>query len=395
MFRIRKNSRFMRTATLGTAAALIALSGCISVAGQSSAATKPKSKAVSGLPKVIKIDAISDLTGAAGLYGQAEEKGWNLAVKAINNSKLLGKSKIVLSVQDDTSSTTVAASLASAAVPQHYAVVICAPASANAVVEAPIFTAAGQVTVFNQAGSSGVLISPWMFRLTPTAANQYPAALKYLQSKGVTSVADIYLNDNPTLTGVDQVISTDASMYGLTDLGHVGISSTTTDVTSAVTSLLALNPGAVSILINGAAAASVVSQLRQDGYTGTIIAYSSIGVGVLAPLGAAANGVVWPSDWINPGTSTISQNFANAFQAAYGAPATNFSAESYDSMFFIADALKLANSVTESKIRAAMNSVGAKGFNGVLGNNIQVINGQEQVTAHLEVWVNGGAVPLS
>jgi len=359
----------------------------------SSSAAAAKKK-VTGLPKVIKIHAISDLTGAAALYGQAELKGWDLAVKQINSSGLLGKSKIDFSTSDDTSSSTVAAGLASQAVNGKYAVVISAPASANAVVEAPIFSKAHQVTVFNQAGSSGVLISPYMFRLTPTAANQYPAALQYLQSQNVKSVADIYLDDNPTLTGVDAVVASDASTYGLTDVGHVGITSTTTDVTSAVTTILGFKPGAVAILLNGAAAASVVSQLRADGFTGQIIAYSSIGVGVLSGLGASANGVVWPSDWIAPGTTATSIKFAASFQKAYGVTATNYSAESFDSMYFIAYALKLAGTTNQVKLKNAMTTVGEKGFNGVLSNGIKVIDGQEIASARLAVWVNGAAAIL-
>ena len=198
----------------------------------------------------------------------------------MNNSGTLGSSKIVLSSEDTQSSPTQGASLASQAVAaKKYTVVMYGPSSALAIGMAPIFSRAKQNAVFIQAGSAGIVDGPTIFRLTPTLSTFYPLALKYLQGKGVKSLADIYLNDNPTYTGIDKLLGTDASTYGYAHTGSVSVTTTQTDVSAAVSKLAGMKTDAVAVLMNGAPAATVVGELRQQGYKGTIIAAPNIGAG--------------------------------------------------------------------------------------------------------------------
>jgi len=54
---------------------------------------------------------------------------------------------------------------------------------------APILGRANQPTIFTQAGSSGVLVSKYIFRMTPLQTTQFPLTLKWLKSKGVKTVS--------------------------------------------------------------------------------------------------------------------------------------------------------------------------------------------------------------
>jgi branched-chain amino acid transport system substrate-binding protein len=365
-------------------------SGSSTAAGGSSASSSAK------LSSQIQILGISDLSGANAIVGQSELDGWKLAVKAVNSSGTLGSSKIVLSSEDTQSSPTQAASLASQAVAKKYTVVMYGPSSALAVGMAPIFSRAKQNAVFIQAGSAGIVIGPTIFRLTPTLDTFYPLALKYLQGKGVKTLADIYLNDNPTYTGIDKLLGSDASAYGYTHTGSVGVATTQTNVSAAVSKLAGMKTDAVAVLMNGAPAAAVVGQLRQQGYKGTIIAAPNIGAGdVLAADGKAANGVIWPTDWAATSTVSTSKTFVSAYQSAYGKAPDNYAAEAYDSVFFIANALKNADSVSSASVTQAMASLGSTGFNGVLGDNLKLSSNSEIAPGQLVQWQNGSIVPVS
>jgi branched-chain amino acid transport system substrate-binding protein len=260
---------------------------------------------------------------------------------------------------------------------------------------APIFARANQNAVFVQAGSDGVVVGPTIFRLTPVMATYYPLALKYLQSKGVKSLADIYLNDNPTYTGIDKLLSDSASKYGYSYAGNVGVATTQTDVSAAVSKLIGMNTDAVSVLMNGAPAASVVGQLRQHGYKGTIIAAPNIGANnVLAAVGDAGNGVVWSTDWASTSTVKASQDFVDAYQKKYGKAPDVYAAEAFDSAFFIANAIKKAGSADQAAVAKAMTQLGQDGFSGVLGGGLKLQDGSEVAPGQLVQWQNGQIVAV-
>src|SRR6185437_4773949 len=116
----------------------------------------------SSLPSTIKIYSIQDASGAAGVVGQDDEKGINLAIKQINATHLLGNSTISITYGDSATTPTQAANLATQAAVAKYPVVIGPPSSATAIAVAPIMARANLPTVFTQAGGPGTLVSKYM-----------------------------------------------------------------------------------------------------------------------------------------------------------------------------------------------------------------------------------------
>ena len=347
------------------------------------------------LPATITIHALSDLTGANAAVGQSHLNGWKLAVDAVNSSGLLGSSKLQLSNADTQSNATQAASLASQAVQGKYAAVLYGPSSALAVAMAPIFDRAKQVAIFVQAGSSGITIGPSIFRLTPTLNTFYPLSLQYLQKQNAKSIATIFLNDNPTYTQVDQLVKSSASQYGMTYADGVGVATTQTNVSTQVSKLAGYKTDAVAVLMNGAPAASVVGQLRQQGYPGKIIAAPNIGANnVLGAVGAAGNGVVWATDWASTSTVSASKSFVDAYQKAYNKAPDNYAAEAYDSIFFLAQGLKGGATVDQAALTAALAKVGTDGFGGVLGEKLTLKDNSEVSPGTLVQWQNGAIVAV-
>jgi len=75
--------------------------------------------------------------------------------------------------------------------------------------------------------------------------------------------------------------------------------------------------------------------------------------------------------------------------------ATDWAAEAYTAMMYIARAMKSAGSVAPAALDKAMIALGKKGYQGVLGQNITVVKGQQMAKPVLVQWETGKAVPMA
>jgi branched-chain amino acid transport system substrate-binding protein len=394
----RWRPRFGAVAASSLPLLLVACSSTKSAAPPTTGAgtgTSPSSAAqTSSLPSTIKIYATEDLTGPAAFAGNPTANGLKLAVSQINSSGMLGASKIDLTIADSKTSPTVGASLADGTIGQGYAAVIGDISSSVAVAQAPIFARNSQATVFTQAGSAGVLVGPTIFRMTPLQTDIYTPVLSYLQKTGIKTIALVYNSDFPTIVQIAQLIQQQAATYGLKVVGTTTTLTTQTDISGAISKLQGFGAQADGILLTGPPNASAVTQLSQNGSKALLFGQEGA-IASLAAAGNAANGFVMDSDWSYPGTTTASSTFDSAYQAAYGIQPVPFSAEGYDAMTFIAQALKAAGSTSSSKVAAAMRQVGSQGFSGLLSNKITIKAGQEQSPGLLVQWENGAFHILS
>jgi branched-chain amino acid transport system substrate-binding protein len=373
----------MITATLGTALATVLAGG---VSSQPAGAS---------LPSTVTLYDLQDASGAAGAVGVADENGMKLAVEKINSEHLLGSTKLAVTYADDATSPTTSASLATGAISAHYPIVIGPPSSSVAIADAPIFARAGQPTIFTQAGGPGTVLNKDIFRLTPLQTDRIPAAFGWLESQKVKTVAVLQDSDFPTEVALANETKADGPKYGFKVTATDSILAAQSDIASEVSKLVSSGAQAVALDVLVTQNATAATELRQGGFKGQIIAEDGAGGGALKGAGAAANGIVWASDWV-PGapTGATSDAFTKAYTAAYGIAPNDWAAESYDAGFYAARALKAAGSTTPAAVDSALIAEGKKGYDGVLGQ-AKVVNGQEQAKADLVQWENGAAVSLA
>ena len=367
----------------GTIAALL-LAAC-----SSSASNTNSSSSSSSLPKTIKLVNIDGLTGAGAAYATYIKQGMELAVDDINSSHYLPHSSLSMTFEDSTGSPSTAASLANQAVGK-YTVVFGPNDSGSAVAVAPILARNNVPTVFTQAGSPGVLIAKNIVRLTPLQTSYVPKTLQYLASTKAKSLAVIYDSDYPTLMDEANDMKNLASRYNYKYVGSAAVLSTTSDISSAVSKLLSFHPAAIGVLLVGAQNSSLGSLLSQANFHGPVISAEGALAGLLGSKNSEANGWTWTADWNPPGTNQKSKIFTSQFEAKFHATPTLWSAEAYDAVYYAAAALKAANSTVAAKVDAALATVGANGFNGILGSDLVVRNGQEYSNGFLVRWENGG-----
>src|SRR6185437_12784706 len=208
--------------------------------------------------------------------------------------------------------------------------------------------------------------------------------------------ADIYDSTYPTLADLGKKAQADGPKYGFKVTNMTAVLATQSDISSAVTKVLSSHPDAIDLDLAGTQNATAATEIKQGGFTGPIICEDGCGAGSLNGAGAAANGIVWASDWTAGAPfGPVSDTFTKQYKAAYAATPYNFAAEAYTTTYFIARALKAAGTTTAAKVDQAMIAEGKKGYEGVLGQHVTVVKGQMEAAPVLVQWQNGKAVAMA
>ena len=323
-----------------------------------------------GLPPTIKILSTRALTGPVSFAGINAQKGIDLAVEEIGADGLLGGSTLAVETKDVAASTQEAASFASQAIADPSYVAILGPeASAQAAAVSPIAQSAGMPVVYVQAGSDGVLVGDYTFRVTPPAESYFGATGSLLEERGVATASVLFNSGNPTLAELGETtVPALAAEHGITVTGSVGVEVTAQDFTTAASQIAAQAPDAAFLLLTGPQNPVAITQLRQAGFTGEILGMSSMGAGNLAPAGQQAAGAVWPTNFTASQTAPSSQEFVRAYQAKYGGELpNNYAAEAYDAVWFLARGIAQANSSDRAAVRQGLDAIAREGFAGAQG----------------------------
>jgi branched-chain amino acid transport system substrate-binding protein len=383
-----RGRRRLALRSMVAAGALITLAACSSGSsgGSSGAATGGDT---SNLPATIKVVSTNPTTGVVAFAGNAANKGYDLAVKEINEQKFLGNSTIQLEKADTKSTAATAAQVATTAIGDKSVAALFGSVSSNeAVAQSPLAQKAGVPIIYTQAGSDGVVIGDYTYRATPLMREYYPIIKKFIQEKGYKSVGIIYTQATPTLQNIGgQTLPAIAKELGMTVTGSIGVQGTTQDYAAPISQILGGKPDVVSILLVGAQNPTAMKQLRQAGYTGDVLGNSGASAGNLKPAGADGAGMVWPVDFNYQQTAASSKKFVAAYKAANGGEdPLNYAAEAYDAAWFLAKSIKQAGSADRAKIKDAMAVVAKEKFDGALGSGLTWVDQDLQVPGVVVRW---------
>jgi branched-chain amino acid transport system substrate-binding protein len=347
--------------------AMVALSACGGSSSEATGSTGTNASSSCTLPNTVKVAAIQELTGPAAFAGLSAQKGVQLAVKEVNTNGLLGKSKLVVDYSDTAGNAQTAASQATAAISKKEYVAAFGPVSSGtAIAIAPVAERGKLPIVFSQAGSDGVVIGDYTFRITPPMASYYPKVGSYITKQGVKKISVIYTSDFPTLNGIATKTLPDmAKQLGFTIASSTGVPIATQDFSAPISKALKAKPDMVAILLVGAQNPTAMKQLRQAGFSGPVIGNSGAGAGNLAPAGKDGAGMTWPATFNYAETDASAQKFVAAYKAAYNEEPLNYAAEAYDGANWLANAIKTG--CDRAGIKDALKGIAAKGFTGALG----------------------------
>lgn len=208
----------------------------------------------------------------------------------------------------------------------------------------------------------------YTFRATAPMETYYTAGDKWLADNGFDRVSLIYNGTLPTYAAlVKDVIEPDQRKYGFSIDQTVEVQSTTQDFTSQAQRIAAAAPKAVTMLLTAPQSVTFMKQLRQTGYAGQVLGSTNQSAGMIAPAGAAAEGLVYPVDFSAAMDTPESKAFVDAFTAKYGQAPDPYAAEGFDAMWWIARGIKTSNDSSREGIRDGLAKVAAQGFTGAMG----------------------------
>lgn len=344
------------------------------------------------LPDVIKIAGIEPETGPAAFAGLSAEKGYELAIKEINEQKFLGdNTTLEVSFTDTKGEIPTAASAVSTAIAdQSVSAAFGSVSSQEAVAQSPLAQQAGLPIIYTQAGSEGVVIGDATYRATPLMSSYYPALQDFVDENGWETVGVIYA-PTPTL---EEVAKKSIPALGLDVVAEVGTTPTTQDFSPAIRQILDADPDVVSLLLVGAANPTAMTQLRQAGYDGPVLGNAGASAGNLAPAGPDGAGMVWAADFHPAQEVESSQAFVEAYNAEYDEDPLNYAAEGYDAAWFLARAIKEAGSAERADIIEGMAAVADEPWTGALGEDLTWKDGTIQVEGVAVEWTGTESVLL-
>jgi branched-chain amino acid transport system substrate-binding protein len=373
-----------RRAVVALSAAGLLLSVAACGGGDSDSGGGGSASEGGSLPDTIKIAGIEPETGPAAFAGLSAEKGYELAIKEINEQKFLGDNTTLEVSFTDTKGEipTAASALSSAIADQTVSAAFGSVSSQEAVAQSPLAQNAGLPIIYTQAGSEGVVIGDYTYRATPLMSSYYPVLEDYVKENGWKTVGVIYTS-TPTLVEVGEKSIPD---LGLDVVASVNTTPTTQDFAPAISQVLDKDPDVVSILQVGASNPTAMTQLRQAGYDGPVLGNAGASAGNLTPAGADGAGMVWAADFHPDQDIESSQKFVEAYTAEYDEPPLNYAAEAYDAAWFLARAIKEAGSADREAIKDGMAKIAGEPFTGALGEDLEWKDGTIQVPGAAVEW---------
>lgn len=345
-----------------------------------------------GLPDTVKVVSTNPLTGVVAFAGEGANRGYELAIKEINESDFLEGTTLEFETADTKSEPQTAASeMTSALSDDSISAVFGSVSSQEALAQSSLAQQRGMPVIFTQAGSEGVIVGDYTYRATPMMSEYYPIVSDFVEEQGWETLGVIYTQATPTLSEVgSKTIPAMADELGIEITKSIGTQATTQDFRAPISQILADDPDGVAILQVGAANATAMQQLRQAGYDGPVLGNSGASVGNLEPAGDDGAGMIWPVDFNSQMSAESSQEYVELYKEEYGEEPTNYSAEAYDAAWFLAKAIKEADSADREAIKDAMATVAEETFDGALGTGLRWEDNDLVVPGVVVQWTGDG-----
>ena len=324
------------------------------------------------LPDTVKVVSVNAITGPSGFAGVSANKGYELAIKEINDTDFLDGTKLDITYADTKGEPqTAAQELTKTTTAGDVSAVFGSVASSDAVAMSPLAEKEKMPIIYTQAGSDGVVVGDYTWRVTPLMRTYYTNLKKWIEETGAESLGIIYTEATPTLQNIGQeTLPAMAEELGIEVTTSIGTPATTQDYAAPISQVLDTDPDLVSILLVGASNPTAMTQLRQAGYDGPVLGNSGASAGNLEPAGEAGNGMVWAADFNFQQQAASSKEFVEKYNEEFGEDPLNYAAEAYDAAWFLARALKESGSADRESIKDALATVGAESYDGALGEGV-------------------------
>ena len=345
----------IRTVPLAAAALSLLLAGC---AGEDSSETVSTGSTGEGsgdscvLEEPVKVGAALSLTGAAGSYGQSQQRGLETALAALEEQEGVTYD---LQVEDDATDPKQGIAVFEQFISRDPVSVILGPTLSNAAKTTdPIAQEEGVPVLGISNTAAGITeIGDYIFRdsLPETAVIPQTIAVAK-EALGLEQVVVMYSNDDAFTESGYQAFASALEEEGVEVAETLTFSKADTDFRALLTEAKAADPDAIVVSGLIEAAIPLVTQARQAGIDVPIIGGNGFNSPqLMADAGEAAEGVVVGAAWNSASESPENAEFLEAYRAQHGSDPDQFAAQAYTGLLLVDQAVRAGCSAERDAIR--------------------------------------------
>ena len=361
------NVKFSTKFVAASAAAVMALSlaGCSGGSMDDSSSSSTKASGDS-----ITIGTVTTNSGTAAAYGEAEVKGFELAVSEINAKGGINGKKVKLESMDDKGDATEASNAYNKLAGDNNVLAVAGPTiSATTAAVAPLADQSKLVTIAPAATSDSIETGNYLFRTCFKDSYQGEVAARFAaENLKVKKVAVLYGTGDPYSSGVGEAFAKAAEKLGLEVVDKE--SSSSADDTEYSAQLQKIQASGAELLYApyyySVAGPYIIPQARSVGFEGYVMGPDGYDGLKLTGDKSQYNKTYYTTHYsADDNTNTKVQDFIKSYKSKNNAEPNTFAALGYDTIYMIKQAIeKAGKNATREDVR---NAVASMTFDGVTG----------------------------
>jgi len=361
------NVKFSTKFVAASAAAVMALSlaGCSGGSMDNSSSSGAKASGDS-----ITIGTVTTNSGTAAAYGEAEVKGFELAVSEINAKGGINGKKVKLESMDDKGDATEASNAYNKLAGDNNVLAVAGPTiSATTAAVAPLADQSKLVTIAPAATSDSIETGNYLFRTCFKDSYQGEVAARFAaENLKVKKVAVLYGTGDPYSSGVGEAFAKAAEKLGLEVVDKE--SSSSADDTEYSAQLQKIQASGAELLYApyyySVAGPYIIPQARSVGFEGYVMGPDGYDGLKLTGDKSQYNKTYYTTHYsADDNTNTKVQDFIKSYKSKNNAEPNTFAALGYDTIYMIKQAIeKAGKNATREDVR---NAVASMTFDGVTG----------------------------
>ena len=361
------NVKFSTKFVAASAAAVMALSlaGCSGGSMDDSSSSSAKASGDS-----ITIGTVTTNSGTAAAYGEAEVKGFELAVSEINAKGGINGKKVKLESMDDKGDATEASNAYNKLAGDNNVLAVAGPTiSATTAAAAPLADQSKLVTIAPAATSDSIETGNYLFRTCFKDSYQGEVAARFAaENLKVKKVAVLYGTGDPYSSGVGEAFAKAAEKLGLEVVNKE--SSSSADDTEYSAQLQKIQASGAELLYApyyySVAGPYIIPQARSVGFEGYVMGPDGYDGLKLTGDKSQYNKTYYTTHYsADDNTNTKVQDFIKSYKSKNNAEPNTFAALGYDTIYMIKQAIeKAGENATREDVR---NAVAGMTFDGVTG----------------------------
>jgi branched-chain amino acid transport system substrate-binding protein len=321
----------------------------------------------------IAIGVVSSQTGVLGpgTFGPGAsvmENGLNMALQEINASEQLGDAQLKFVIEDDQSSIEGAVAAFNKLIHEDNVPLILGVWTSHIAKSVyPIAQENNVVALGSVLTATGLAdVGDFVFRVANPISISVPRGIAITHERlGYQGVGIITDTVDAASRSADETYRTALADHGVEVLARETFETGKVDFTEQLTRIKAANPDVIFIAAQDIETILILQQAREIGIDVHFIRFI-FSIDNAESAGDAAEGVITFADWVATAETPGNAAFIANYTAEYGTPPSVWAAQSYATVYILAEALSIAQSTDPTAIATALAEI--KDFPTILGS---------------------------